>query len=86
MNQDQIDSIVRSGLKMVGGVLLTHGYMNAAAEKVFTSNSTVEAVAGLILAGLGIYASHKSNASTTPAWPPAPPATGAVTAAKPPGQ
>jgi len=67
MNQDQIDSLVRTCLKMVGGILVAHGAQQMATT--VTSPAVIEAVIGIVTAGLSIYASHKSNAPVVPPKP-----------------
>jgi hypothetical protein len=62
MNQDQIQSLVRSVLKVVGAILVTHGASKAAAIV------NTEDVAGIIVAPVGFYMSHKQHADpATPA-------------------
>jgi propanediol dehydratase small subunit len=61
MNQDQIDSIVRKVLAIVGGILATHGA--TAASATLNSASVEELVTGLVMCGVTFYASHKSNAT-----------------------
>jgi len=61
MNQDQIDSIVRKVLAIVGGILATHGA--TAASATVTSASVEELIVGLVMCGVTFYASHTSNAT-----------------------
>lgn len=62
MNQDQIDSLVRTVCKMAGGILAAHGLANAAT--VVNSTNVVEAITGVVVAVIGIAASHTTNATT----------------------
>jgi hypothetical protein len=71
MNQDQIDSLVRTFAKIIGGILIAHGAQQMATA--INAPDVIEAVGGLITAGISMYASHKSNAApTTPAAQPQP--------------
>ena len=74
INQDQIDSLVRTAAKIAGGILTAHGLTGAAT--VLNASSVEEAIGGLILALLGAWSSHKSNA-TPPATAAAVPEAGA---------
>lgn len=56
MNQDQVNSLVRSGLKVVGGILIAHGATNAAA--VLSTGPVIEAICGVVTAIIGIVWSH----------------------------
>jgi hypothetical protein len=66
MNQDQIDSIIRSLAKIIGGILVAHGATQMAT--VINAPDVIEAIGGVVTAGLSMYASHTSNA-TPPATP-----------------
>jgi hypothetical protein len=59
--QDQIDSLVRTAAKVAGGILTAHGF--TAAATTLNSTNVVEALTGVVMAMLAIWASHKSNAS-----------------------
>ena len=74
INQDQIDSLVRTAAKIAGGILTAHGLTGAAT--VLNASSVEVAIGGLILALLGAWSSHKSNA-TPPATAAAVPEAGA---------
>jgi hypothetical protein len=73
MNQDQLDSLVRTALKMIGGILIAHGAQQAATA--INTPDAVEFVAGLVAAGISVYASHKSNAPASNPTPPTQPCT-----------
>jgi hypothetical protein len=61
MNQDQVDSLVRSLAKIAGGILTAHGLTDVATT--VTSASVEELITGILMAVIGFYASHKSNAT-----------------------
>lgn len=61
MNTDQIASIVRTGLKIVGAFLMAHGYAKAGDMANQTLNSPE--VIGFIVTGLGLLWSHFTHAS-----------------------
>ena len=61
MNQDQIDSLVRSLLKVVGGILAAHGAVAVAGT--LNSMNTIELVSGIVTTLIGFYASHTTNAT-----------------------
>jgi hypothetical protein len=63
MNQDQIDSLVRTLCKIGGGILAAHGAQQMAT--VINTPDVVEAITGIITAAISIYASHTSNATPT---------------------
>ena len=71
INQDQIDSLVRTAAKIAGGILAAHGLTGAATA--LNSSSVEEAIGGLLLAVLGAWGSHKSNASPAQNQPVPPP-------------
>lgn len=62
MNNDQLNSLVRSGLKVVGAVLAAHGAQQWAT--IVTAPAVVEAVSGLVMTGIGIYLSHQTHKTT----------------------
>ena len=59
MNQDQIDSVVRSLVKVAGGILTAHGLTATAA--IVNSQNVIELLVGIVMAVAGFYASHTSN-------------------------
>ena len=61
MNQDQIDSLVRSLLKVVGGILAAHGL--TATAGIVNSTNVTELISGIVVTLIGFYASH-TNAAT----------------------
>jgi hypothetical protein len=63
MNSDQINSLVRSIIKMAGAILVAHGASKLAAT--ISLEPVIEGVVGVIGAGYAIYLSHKSNATPT---------------------
>jgi hypothetical protein len=75
MNQDQLDSLVRTILKMLSAILIAHGAQQMAT--IISTPDVIEAVIGVVTAGVSIYASHTSNApaSSTSATTPTPPKT-----------
>lgn len=81
MNQDQIDSLVRTALKIVAGAVIAHGGSQVLAGAINTPD-VAELVTGIIMAILSAYASHKSNGvqPSTPAQPskPIPPVVSAI--------
>lgn len=72
MNQDQLDSLIRSVVKVIAPLLVAHGMSSLATT--LTLNSTVETIGGVVATVLAFWASHKSNAPTAPTapQPPAP--------------
>lgn len=64
MNQDQIDSIVRSVCKVAGGILIAHGATQAAA--IINAPDVIEAIGGLVMVIIGICASHATHAPNVP--------------------
>ena len=67
MNQDQINSLVRSALKIVAAMLVTHGLTQAAAI------INTEDVAGLVVGVIGLLASHYTHATPPAVAAPVPP-------------
>ena len=59
MNQDQINSLIRSALKVVGGVLAARGLM-ASSNLVNT-----EDMAGLLIGLIGLWESHQFHRAAT---------------------
>jgi hypothetical protein len=59
MNQDQIDSLVRTALKMISAVLTAHGAQQLATA--VTAPSTIELAIGLVMGALSLYASHSTH-------------------------
>lgn len=55
MNQDQVESLIRSILKIVGGAFVAKG---------FTDNSTAEIIISGIAALAGVVWSHYANKPT----------------------
>ena len=64
MNQEQIDSVVRTILKIAGTALMAHGLANYA--KIVNSPD----VFGLIVLLVGIYASHQNHSDVGRVPPP----------------
>jgi hypothetical protein len=72
MNQDQLDSAVRTAVKIIGPLLIAHGLQSVAT--VLNTESVIDAIAegigGLAATVLACWSSHRSNASPTiPAIP-----------------
>ena len=63
MTQDQIDSAVRTACKIIGGILAAHGAQQMAT--VINMPDVIEAIGGLVTAGIAIYASHSTHAATS---------------------
>jgi hypothetical protein len=57
MNNDQLGSLIRSALKIAGGILVAHG-LTAEATLINTPD-----VAGLLMAVIGLLASHFNHAA-----------------------
>jgi hypothetical protein len=64
MNQDQINSLTRTGLKIIGGILAAHGGQQMAT--LINTPDVVQFVSGLVVTGIAIYASHTTHAPTPP--------------------
>jgi hypothetical protein len=56
MNPNQIQSLVRSVLKLVGAILVTHG------ATAYAAILNTEDVAGLVVTLVGLYMSHEQHA------------------------
>jgi hypothetical protein len=61
MNQDQINSLVRTALKVIAGAILAHGGSQMLAGAINTPD-VAELVTGIIIAGLSAWASHATHA------------------------
>ena len=61
MNQDHIDSLVRSLAKVAGGILTAHGAV--AAATILNSSNILELISGIVMSVIAFYASHTTNAS-----------------------
>lgn len=70
MNQDQIDSLIRSVVKVISPLLVAHGMTSLATT--LSLQSSVETIGGVVALVLAFWASHKSNAApiTPPTQPP----------------
>jgi len=62
INQDQLDSLVRTAAKMAGAILTAHG-LNSMATAI-NSSDTISVATGAVLALLAMWSSHKSNSIT----------------------
>lgn len=60
-NDDQINSLVRSVLKIISGVFAAKGLTDV--STLVSSQSVEELVASALLGFIATYASHKSNAT-----------------------
>lgn len=65
MNQDQIDSLIRTLLKYGGGFLSAHGAVGLASAINNNASSIAQIAAGVIVAAIAQYGSHTSNATPT---------------------
>jgi len=63
MNQDQINSLVRTVIKIVGSALVTHGMTQAA------SILNTEDVIGAVVIIVGVIWSHLDNKTIPPTQP-----------------
>jgi len=75
MNQDQIDSLVRSVVKIAGGILTAHGL--TASATIVNSQNVIELITGIVMAVIGFYASHTTHSTDSV------PVTAPVTTVKP---
>jgi hypothetical protein len=64
MNKEQIQSIIRSGLKIAGSALAAHGLTKYSA--IINSEDAI----GFVMALVGLYLSHSNHADSTPAKTP----------------
>lgn len=60
MTQDQIDSLTRSVCKLAGGILVAHGATSMAVA--VNAPDTIEAVSGIVMAVVSLWASHTTHA------------------------
>ena len=60
MTQDQIDSLTRSVCKLAGGILAAHGATSMAVA--VNAPDTIEAISGIVMAAVSLWASHTTHA------------------------
>lgn len=72
MNSDQINSALRTLLKIAGGALLANGGVSLFHTGVTMSPELWEAISGLVLAGVGSWLSHQNHVEDAPTPPTAP--------------
>ena len=60
MNQDQINSLTRSLLKMISGAMAAHGLVQASIT--LNRGDVIELIVSTIVGVVAIYGSHKNNA------------------------
>ena len=63
MNADQVNSIVRSLLKIIGGALIAHGANADIVNSVATSADLIQIISGAVIAGGAALWSHFSHAA-----------------------
>jgi len=63
MNDDQLNSLVRTLMKMIGAVLAAHGA--AQLSTALNTPAAIETIGGVISAAIAIWGSHRNNATQT---------------------
>jgi len=65
MNDDQINSLIRSILKLGSGYLTVHGASQLAVA--INTPAVATSLTGILLAFIAMYGSHRNNATPLPA-------------------